>query len=168
MEIKSVFTPNIIDIEASGFGAYSYPIEVGVINQFGEKFCRLVKPLQSWQHWDESAESLHGISRDLLNTKGVPITALCHELNDFLRHQTVYSDGWVVDQPWLTKLFYQANVKMQFKLSPLEMILKESQMIVWQKTKQRISQEMKLQRHRASNDAALIQNTFVQTQLSAH
>lgn len=164
MDMTSLFTPNIIDVEASGFGVQSYPIEIGVINQFGEKFCRLVKPQKSWLHWDESAESLHGISRELLRHKGVPITTLCHDLNDFLQQQTVYSDGWVVDQPWMIKLYSQAKVEMTFKLSPLEMILNESQMALWHDTKEQMSNIMNVRRHRASSDAALIQSTYVQTQ----
>ncbi|MGJ8682965.1 3'-5' exonuclease [Paraglaciecola sp.] len=157
------FTPNIIDVEASGFGAASYPIEVGVINQFGEKFCKLVKPQTDWQHWDDKAENLHGISRTLLLEKGLPIVQICRELNQFLFNQIVYSDGWVVDQPWMIKLFADARVSMQFKLSPLEMILDEDQMAVWHDTKDKVCKKMKIQRHRASSDAALIQSTFVAT-----
>jgi hypothetical protein len=35
----------------------------------------------------------------------------------------VYTDGWVVDKPWLTTLFYAAGVDMKFTVSSLEMIL---------------------------------------------
>lgn len=162
--MKKIFTPNIIDVEASGFGDSSYPIEVGVINQFGEKFCRLIKPQNDWLHWDKSAENLHGISRELLFDKGLPIVQLCRELNQFLKHKVVYSDGWVVDQPWLIKLFSDAKVVMEFKISPLEMILNEAQMAVWHDTKDEVCKNMQIQRHRASADAALIQSTFVATQ----
>ncbi len=100
----NVFIPTIIDVEASGFGASSYPIEVGVINQSGKKFCNLIKPQNDWTHWDARAESLHGISRQLLAQKGLPVQEVCLQLNQFLMGQTVYSDGWVVDDTWLIKL----------------------------------------------------------------
>ncbi len=156
--------PNIIDVEASGFGSLSYPIEVGVINQFGERFCSLIKPQSDWTHWDTQAESLHGISRQLLAEKGVSVQEVCQQLNQFIAGEVVYSDGWAVDDSWLIKLFHSAKVTMQFHVSSLEMILNETQMSEWHSTKDRLFQQMKVQRHRASNDAALIQNTFVTTQ----
>jgi len=160
----SVSIPTIIDVEASGFGSLSYPIEVGVINPSGIRFCRLIKPQSDWIHWDSEAESLHGISRQLLAEKGCSAQQVCQQLNQFLMGQIVYSDGWVVDDTWLIKLFYAAKVTMQFHVSSLEMILSETQMSLWHSTKDGLFQQMQEQRHRASSDAALIQNTFVTTQ----
>ena len=54
-------TPSIMDIEASGFGRSSYPIEVGYVLGDGSSFCTLIRPLPSWTHWDASAESVHHI-----------------------------------------------------------------------------------------------------------
>jgi hypothetical protein len=156
--------PNIIDVEASGFGSLSYPIEVGVINQLGKRFCGLIKPQSDWTHWDQKAESLHGISRKLLAEKGLPVQEVCRQLNKFLAGQVVYSDGWVVDDTWLIKLFNAAKMTMEFHVSSLEMILNEVQMPLWHATKDRLFLQMKERRHRASSDAALIQNTFVTTQ----
>lgn len=159
-----LYIPNIIDVEASGFGSLSYPIEVGVINQVGERFCCLIKPQIDWTHWDSQAESLHGISRQVLQQKGLGVQEVCLKLNQFLTDQVVYSDGWAVDDTWLIKLFDAAKVAKQFHVSSLEMILSEVQMSQWHSTKDRLFRQMQEQRHRASNDAALIQNTFVTTQ----
>lgn len=156
--------PIILDVEASGFGAQSYPIEVGVIKQNGDRYCSLIKPHKSWSHWDNEAQSLHGISRELLQKKGRDIGEICTELNQFLFNQTAYSDGWVVDNPWLIKLFCTARVNMEFNISPLEMILTEGQMDLWHLTKDNLETNLKLPRHRASNDAALIQYTYKITQ----
>ena len=156
--------PSIIDVEASGFGSLSYPIEVGVIDQLGNRYCSLIKPQNDWTHWDMQAQSLHGISRELLAEKGLSVNEVCRQLNDFLFGQVVYSDGWAVDNTWLIKLFNAAKVTMQFHLSSLEMILNETQMSLWHSTKDKLFEQMKEQRHRASSDAALIQNTFVTTQ----
>lgn len=160
----SILIPNIIDIEASGFGSASYPIEVGVINQAGEKFCRLIKPQKDWNHWNEDAESLHGVSRTLLVERGFTVQAVCQQLNQFLMGQVVYSDGWVVDNTWLIKLFDAAKMHMEFHMSSLEMILNEQQMSLWHMVKDDLFNKMQEQRHRASSDAALIQSTFVATQ----
>lgn len=155
--------PIIIDVEASGFGAHSYPIEVGVIKQNGERFCSLIRPLDDWQHWDEEAQRLHGISRPLLYRNGRSVADVCRDLNHFLRGQTAYSDGWVVDQPWLIKLFYAANMTMAFSISPLEVLLNEIQMNFWHRTKDGLIAKINQPRHRASHDAALIQSTFILT-----
>jgi hypothetical protein len=53
---------------------------------------------------------------------------------------------------------------MKFHVSSLEMILNVTQMSLWHTTKEKLCQQMKEPRHRASTDAALIQNTFVTTQ----
>ena len=155
--------PYIIDVEASGFGEESYPIEIGVILNDESKYCSLVHPQPDWLHWDDSAEEIHGISRELLFEYGRPVTEVADYLNKFLSGMTVFSDGWVVDKPWLNKLFYAAGKSMTFSVSPLEIVLSETQMEHWHLTKKKIFEETKLDRHRASNDAWIIQETYRQT-----
>lgn len=164
MLINKIIIPTIIDIEASGFGGQSYPIEVGVVTYLSERYCRLIKPQADWQHWSEEAQQLHGITRELLAKKGVKPAQVCLELNQLLIGQTVYSDGWVADNPWLIKLFEAAGMEMKFTLSPLENILTEQQMEKWHDTHKSICASTNCERHRASNDAVLIQNVFMQTQ----
>ncbi len=43
------------------------------------------------------------------------------------------------------------------------MILSEAQMEIWHETKDRVVAEMSIVRHRASNDALVIQQTWVET-----
>ncbi len=155
--------PPILDIEASGFGAQSYPIEIGVAGTNGERFCRLIKPLPQWKHWDEKAEALHGISREQLALHGFDAREVCNELNAFLNGQQAYSDGWVVDNPWLIKLYSGAGVEMGFRLSALEYILSETQMENWHAMKKHIQKQYDVDRHRASVDAEIIQQTFLQS-----
>jgi hypothetical protein len=52
--------PNIIDIEASGFGVDSYPVEVGIVLSTGQKYCAIIKPADDWLYWDKKAELVHG------------------------------------------------------------------------------------------------------------
>ncbi len=155
--------PAVIDIEASGFGFQSYPIEVGIVLASGQRLSRLIKPLRSWTHWDSSAEALHGISRDQLLQEGYAPRVVAEELNDILSGQTVYSDAWVVDKPWIDTLFDAVKINRDFRISPIEAIFSESQIEDWDLTKKRITEESGQPIHRALNDALLIQETFVAT-----
>lgn len=155
--------PNIIDFEASGFGEDSYPIEVGVVLANGEKYCALIKPASRWEFWDEQAEQVHGLSREVLYEHGKPIQVVAAELNAFLAGRVVYSDGWVVDKSWLSRLSYDSGIQPSFYLSPLETILKEEQMEIWSPIKQEVIDHLALRRHRASSDALIVQETFART-----
>ncbi len=160
--------PFIIDLEASGFGAHSFPIEVGYALGTDCRYSMLITPNDDWTYWDEKAEKVHGISRDVLQRSGHPVEDVAERLNQALAGLTLYSDGWVVDSPWLKKLFFAAKMDMQFNITPLEYILKEAQMAIWHETRNQLQKEMDLVRHRASYDAWVIQETYKRTlQLSA-
>jgi hypothetical protein len=156
--------PNIIDFEASGFGVDSYPIEVGVALSNGQTYCALIKPDDAWQHWDFQAEQVHGLSLEIVCTHGKSISTVARELNALLENKTVYSDGWVVDKPWMSELFYRSGLEPNFFISSLEYILKESQMEIWNETQQQVIADLSLTRHRASTDALIIQETYARTQ----
>ncbi|WP_315853223.1 hypothetical protein [Alteromonas oceanisediminis] len=49
---------------------------------------------------------------------------------------------------------------MRFRISPLEAILKEAQLMMWDDTKQAVAQQHGGARHRASVDAMIIQQTY--------
>ena len=155
--------PLIVDVEASGFGGHSYPIEIGLALEGGGKFCTLITPAPDWTHWDDEAEQIHRVSRDILETYGKPLKEVTLFLNEILAGKTVYTDGWVVDKPWLTTLFHAAGVQMDFTVSSLEMILSESQMANWHATKDKVIEDLELKRHRASYDALIIQETYKRT-----
>jgi hypothetical protein len=155
--------PTILDFEASGFGYESYPIEVGLALDGGERFCTLIKPLKDWQHWDENAAQIHQITQQDLARHGVPITDVCARLNQLLNGQTVYSDGWVVDKPWLNTLYQAAKMEPTFTLSPIESIQTEVQQKRWAEVKEELVHRFAFERHRASHDALLIQETFKAT-----
>lgn len=156
--------PVILDIEASGFSSLSYPIEVGVVTSDGGLFCSLIQPLNTWTHWDESAERIHKIQRQQLVRSGKPARWVCQSLNDRLSGQTVYSDAWVWDSQWLNKLYGDAGMHKLFQLSPIESIACEAQLEIWDAHKASIIASTALVRHRASSDAKIIQQTFTQTQ----
>ncbi|MBX2878844.1 MAG: hypothetical protein KTR32_02870 [Granulosicoccus sp.] len=158
--------PSVIDVEASGFGCESYPIEVGVVLSCGKRLSMLIQPEPQWSHWDTKAQALHGLSRDLLFQSGHSAMHVAHTFNQLLKGQTVYSDAWVVDKPWIDTLFYQARVPLDFHVSPIEQIMHESQFAVWDQTKQELIAKLSnANRHRASIDAWIIQQTFLSTRI---
>lgn len=161
MKNNKQYCPAIIDIEASGFGPNGYPIEVGIITGKGERFCQLITPPDEWTFWDTEAAECHQISRDALYEFGHNPLQIALSLNELLAGITVHSDGWVVDKPWLLKLFQAAGIQPLFNISPIEILLNEQQMQVWHKVKQEVIQDLQLQRHRASSDAKIIQETYM-------
>ncbi len=161
--MSRVRNPNIVDVEASGFGGASYPIEVGLSMACGQRYCSLIKPGPSWTHWDDAAETVHGISRRTLVEKGRPVDVVANELNRMLEGKQVYTDGWVVDEPWIIRLFEAAKIRRGFRMYDIQTIMSEPQMDRWHSVKEHVMKQLKLTRHRASNDARIIQETFIQS-----
>lgn len=156
---------SVIDVEASGFGFDSYPIEVGVVTHSDQQLCFLISPFSDWNYWDNNAESVHGISRQVLLDRGSHPIDVCGALNLLLRDTTVYSDAWVHDYYWINKLFYRSKIKMEFRVSPIESVVTEEQLMTWDATKEVVIGQLGLIRHRASSDALIIQKTFNATSL---
>ncbi|OZG74572.1 hypothetical protein BTA51_06125 [Hahella sp. CCB-MM4] len=152
--------PIVIDVEASGFGQGSYPIEVGFIGSDGASFCSLIKPQSSWTAWDPEAAKVHGLTREILADRGREVSDVANMLNNHLRGETVYSDAWGQDYAWLSLLFEEAGILMEFKLEALNSVMTESQKNVWHQTRKRVEQMLGLRRHRASSDARIIQMTY--------
>ena len=156
--------PAVLDIEASGFGRGSYPIEVGYVLPDGRSKCFLIKPLDAWQMWDSEAEKLHGISRALLHMRGNDIVTVAETLNRELGGMTVYSDAWGNDQSWLALLFDCAERVQGFRLQALSVLLDDAQRKAWAETRRAVAGELALGRHRASNDARILQQTWLRLQ----
>lgn len=153
--------PAIIDIEASGFGRGSYPIEVGVALSSRETVSFLIRPPQHWTHWSVDAEAIHGISRERLQAEGESPRAVAIKLNDLLRGQTLYSDAWGFDSSWLGKLFDEAGLVQRFRMETINKLLNEEQMEDWNRIKDQVWQERGIKtRHRAASDVRVLQETF--------
>ena len=149
-----------IDFEASGFGGKSYPIEVGLALEAGRTYCSLIFPEPDWQHWDEAAQQVHGVARSILETYGKPVAEVAERLNTLLEGRTVYTDSWYHDYNWLSRLFDAAESVPRFQLQDLRQVLSEAQLALWDETKERVLQGMQITRHRASNDARVLQQTL--------
>ena len=153
--------PAVLDIEASGFGRDRFAVEVGFVLADGESFCCLIRPLPGWTHWDKAAESLHGISQQTAHEHGRDAREVALLLNERLRGQTVYCDGWAHDYVWLNVLFEAAGLTPTFKLDNLRVLLTEREAASWAVVKTQVAAGMSLQRHRASSDAKLLQRTLM-------
>ena len=153
--------PAVLDIEASGFGRSSYPIEVGCVLSDGKSFCSLIRPEPEWTHWDPAAEKLHHIPRRLAVDKGRSALEVAQLLNTRLRGQTVYCDGWANDFTWISALFDVADLSPYFKLESLRSLLREDEVDRWHALKQQVGLELGEERHRASNDARVLQRTLL-------
>jgi hypothetical protein len=149
--------PSILDIEASGFGRASYPIEVGYALADGRTRCTLIRPPAHWTHWDPRAEQIHGIHRDLLLHHGRAPADVARMLNDDLAGQTVYCDGWAHDYPWLAALFEEADARPAFKLASVRELMDEPTLALLPELQRQALQELGMHRHRASNDARALQ-----------
>jgi hypothetical protein len=156
--------PCVLDIEASGFGRHSYPIEVGYVLPDGSAHCMLVRPAADWTHWDANAERVHGVARATLLSRGLPLPEVAHALNRDLAGQTVYCDGWAHDYAWLAALFDAAEVHAEFRLESVNVLLREAQLSHLDEARKAAQASLGLTRHRASNDARVLQRALVQVQ----
>lgn len=154
-------TPTMLDVEASGFGRKSYPIEVGFVLPDGRTYCTLIRPEPDWTHWDAQAEATHHISRAIVVERGLPVQEVARCINRQLAGQTVYSDGWANDYSWLGALFDAADMTPSFRLENLRALLSEGEADQWHRVKAQVAQEQATQRHRASADAKLLQLTLL-------
>lgn len=145
--------PAVIDVEASGFGRDSYPIEVGFVLEDGRAGCTLIRPEADWTHWDASAERTHGIRRELLLQHGRAAGDVARWLNQHLAGRTVYSDGWAHDYPWLARLFDAAQVAPRFRVGHLRDLLDDATAAAWQARLAEVRSVQAGRRHRASVDA---------------
>ena len=153
--------PTVLDVEASGFGRNSYPIEIGFVLPNGHAYCALVKPEVNWTHWDLQAEAMHHIPRNIVVERGLSVQAVARELNHQLAGQIVYSDGWANDYSWLGALFDAADMTPSFKLDNLRALLSDTEADRWHVVKAEVTRERGAQRHRASADARLLQLTML-------
>jgi hypothetical protein len=164
--LRMVELPAVLDIEASGFGRDSYPIEVGFVLPDGQSFCTLIRPAPTWTHWDPGAEEIHHITRETLARHGRSVDEVARLLNERLHGLTVFSDGWSNDYTWLAVLFDEAGQVPRFKLESLRKLLSDTEANQWHDATTRQRAETTLPRHRASNDAKLLQMTLHRLRLS--
>jgi hypothetical protein len=156
-DVSNAALPCVLDIEASGFGRGSYPIEIGFVLPDGTAYCTLIVPDAAWTHWDGDAERIHGISRSLLARHGRSAAEVAAELNQRLAGRSVYCDNWAHDYAWLARLFESASAIPTFHLRHLRELLSENAAERFDDTREIVARNLQLRRHRASSDARVLQ-----------
>jgi hypothetical protein len=160
--------PCVMDIEASGFGPGSYPIEVGWALPDGRTRCTLVRPPPHWTHWDTRAEQVHHIERSALLRAGRPATEVAAMLNADLAGCTVYCDGWAHDFTWLGALFEEAGGVPAFRLESVHRLLQAERLPELDEAQRRARSTLGLHRHRASADARALQHALGELTSPSH
>ena len=139
-----------IDIEASGLGPRSYPIEIAwkcSKTHRGDTFLINPDSAFSWTDWDVNAQHMHGLNRDQLLAEGISVQEACKRLNAALAGHAVYCDALEFDYFWIRRLFEAARMRPAFKLRGLESILKGEQLIQYS-----LVAKTQIRRHRAMDD----------------
>ena len=156
----SIATPTFLDFEASSLDLIcGYPIEVGVCLEDGSLHSWLIRPAPLWNDWSDSAEAIHGISRQQLLDEGIEVRKVAKNLNDCLSGN-VYSDAWTFDSFWLHRLFKAAQMKPGFWLESVSLLLDSNQINAWQGCRRQVIETLELTTHRAANDARILHETW--------
>ena len=107
---------------------------------------------------------MHGITRAHIERHGRSVGDIAAALNERLRGPTVYSDAWAHDYTWLNRIYESADRSPSFKLDNLRALLDDQQAAHWHEVKATVLGTLGSQRHRASADARLLQQTFLAVQ----
>ncbi|AUW60245.1 hypothetical protein C1T17_11155 [Sphingobium sp. SCG-1] len=109
----------IIDFEASCLpdDGESFPIEVALAVVGGPSQSWLIKPSWHWRYWSwsDEAEALHGISRTMLQSRGLPARQVLAELAHAAAGLDIYTDA-DLDAYWLEVLCLACQAPLPFKI----------------------------------------------------
>jgi hypothetical protein len=150
-----------IDLEASGLGARSWPVEIGWAFADGTADSFLVRPDPSWTDdaWDRRAESLHGISREILEREGIDARDACLRLNAALGGVKVFSDAPDWDGFWLFRLFSASGVRQAFQIQDFGRLVRPLAGVREEALLARAAR-IAPRRHRAKADALHLQTLY--------
>ena len=158
--------PCIGDIEASGLGIQSYPIEIAWSIPSGEIRSRLIRPAPEWgTYWEQAAEDLHGITRDMIQQQGVAAVDVAALMNADLHGEVLHFDGGDYDRRWLSQLFDAAGVQPTFGFGDFNTLLALAGV---RDGGRRLESEMRartdigdLKLHRAAHDVKFLQRWYI-------
>jgi len=119
-----------LDIEASGLGPSSFPLEVGWAFLDGPSGSRLIKPASGWNYPDRDplADELHGITWQQIDTEGLAAWEVAAALEQLLGggRSTVFSDAPQMGGFWLDRLFEQFSAERSFQLVDFTLALRRT------------------------------------------
>jgi hypothetical protein len=98
-----------LDFEASSLSKQSYPVEVAWVFEDGRSRSFLIRPAHDWTDWSSQAQAIHGISRELLEKEGVPVSVIADEMVETLSHHDLYASAPSWDGKWMSALLRAAG-----------------------------------------------------------
>ena len=151
----------IIDIEASGLHFDSYPIEIAVLKH-GEVRSWLIRPEPQWTYWCQTAQSLHGLSRQQLNDEGLEGAEVVRQLNEFVSDTEgiLYSDADRWDADWVATLYFAAQQSCPFHVGSIYDLLPAEQIQPFNQLKTQLAQSGEFRQHRAGQDVLMIARAY--------
>lgn len=117
--------PCFLDVEATGFGPESYPIEIAWSDASGAINRCLIDPtlIPAWTAWDAAAERVHGIERERLVRNGWAPDFVAERITEDLGGRTVYTDAPDYDARWLSTLFNALGRQTPCRLEHIDELL---------------------------------------------
>ena len=117
--------PCFLDVEASGFGDTSYPIEIAWSNEVGDIQRYLINPasVANWVSWNPDSEKIHGIDRPRLERNGWDPEFVATRLTEDLHGKTVYTDAPEFDAAWVAQLFTAVKQPKPFRCEHIDELL---------------------------------------------
>jgi len=99
-----------LDFEASSLADRSHPIEVAWAFQSGRRETHLIAPAPNWTDWDDRAEAIHHISREMLAAEGEPHDAVARRMVEALDGHDLFASAPSWDGKWLSVLLRSAGI----------------------------------------------------------
>ncbi|WP_454280736.1 3'-5' exonuclease [Sphingomonas sp. Marseille-Q8236] len=120
-----------LDFEASSLSDRSYPIEVAWIFEDGRSESHLIAPAPGWDDWDDAAEHIHGLSRDLLVGEGVSHEVVAQRMVEELSPHALFASAPSWDGKWLSLLLRTAGLpRHALRLRDTDVALRESAALI--------------------------------------
>lgn len=120
----------VLDFEASGLSADSYPIEVGVCLWRSpadplEGWSTLIRPTGDWLRdgeWSVASQTIHGIDRGDLDGGLTPTdtVSILDSLLDCAHDRTVWVDGGPFDLHWAKRLAAASSAPLRMKIGDFD------------------------------------------------
>ncbi len=115
----------LLDLEASGLHATSFPTEVAwIAADLSEGYSAAIRPVAGWtdKDWSPEAEAVHGLDLIKLHVYGEPVESVALALNSALAGATILTDCAHMDGFWARKIFTAAGIEPDFALAPVNAV----------------------------------------------
>lgn len=99
-----------LDFEASSLRKQSWPVEVAWVCDDDHAESYLLRPAPAWTDWAESAQRIHGITRNRLLEEGTPHDVVANRMVEQLTGCALYATAPSWDGKWLSVLLRAAGL----------------------------------------------------------